>query len=61
MNIHKVTFEDGLRLDDMKIQGITKYELNGDAYDVTTLKLELIVDDSNLFKATAYEFKPLKD
>ena len=57
MSIHRVTFEDGLRLDGVRIKGITKYELDGEVDEVSTLKLELIVDDSDLFKEIEYEFK----
>ena len=58
MSIHKVTFEDGLRLDGVRIKGITKYELDGEVDEVSTLKLELIVDDSELFKKEEYQFEP---
>ena len=60
-SIHKVTFEDGLRLDGVRVKGITKYELDGEVDEVSTLKLELLVDDSELFKKEEYEFKPLAD
>lgn len=60
-SIHKVTFEDGLRLDGVRVKGITKYELDGEVDEVSTLKLELLVDDSELFKKEEYQFKPLAD
>jgi len=50
MSVHKITFEDGLRLDGVRVEGITKYELDGQAGEFSTLKLELCVDDSELFK-----------
>lgn len=61
MSIHKITFEDGLRLDGVRVEGITKYELDGQAGEFSTLKLELCVDDSKLFKKEEHEFKPLSD
>ena len=61
MSVHKITFEDGLRLDGVRVEGITKYELDGQAGELSTLKLELLVDDSDLFKKEKYEFKPLAD
>ena len=61
MSVHKITFEDGLRLDGVRVEGIMKYELDGQAGEFSTLKLELCVDDSELFKKEEYEFKPLVD
>lgn len=61
MSVHKITFEDGLRLDGLRVEGITKYELDGQAGELSTLKLELCVDDSELFKKEKYEFKPMAD
>ena len=61
MGIHKISFEDGLQLDGVRIKGITKYELDGEVDEVSTLKIELLVDDSELFKKEEYEFKPLAD
>lgn len=61
MSVHKITFEDGLRLDGVMVKGITKYELDGEAGEISTLKIELLIDDSELFKKEEYEFKPLDD
>ena len=61
MSVHKITFEDGLRLDGVRVKGITKYELDGEVDKVSTLKLELLVDDSELFKKEEHQFKPLAD
>ena len=61
MRLNKITFEDGLYLDGVRIKGITKYELDGEVDEVSTLKLELLVDDSELFKKEEYEFKPPAD
>ena len=61
VSVNKITFEDGLYLDGTRIKGITKYDLVGDVDEVTILKLELIVDDSELFKVIEHEFKPLAD
>lgn len=61
MSVHKITFEEGLRLDGVMVKGITKYELDGEAGEFSMLKIELLVDDSELFKKEEYEFKPLAD
>ena len=61
MRLNKITFEDGLYLDGVRVKGITKYELDGEVDEVSILKLELLVDDSELFKKEEYEFKPLAD
>ena len=61
MRLNKITFEDGLYLDGVRVKGITKYELDGEVDEVSTLKLELLVDDSELFKKEEYQFKPLAD
>ena len=61
MRLNKITFEDGLYLDGVRVKGITKYELDGQVDELSTLKLELYVDDSELFKKEEYEFKPLAD
>ena len=55
--MHKLSFKDnGLHLDDKHIYGIVGYDIEGHVDDFTTLKLELIVDDSEMFSKCPYEF-----
>lgn len=55
--MHKLSFKDnGLHLDDKRIYGVVGYDIDGHVDDFTTLKLELIVDDSEMFSKEPYEF-----
>lgn len=57
IKMHKLSFKDnGLHLDDKHIYGIVGYDIEGHVDDFTTLKLELIVDDSEMFSKCPYEF-----
>ena len=53
----KLSFKDnGLHLDDKRIYGIVDYEIKGHVDEPTILKLELFVDDSEMFSKSPYEF-----
>lgn len=56
MKMLKLSFKDnGLHLDDKRIYGVIDYEIKGHVDEPTTLKLELFVDDREMFSKCPYE------
>ena len=56
--MHKIKLdENGITLDGFRLNVVKDYQITGSAGEPTELKITLLVDDSDSFKAPKYEFK----
>lgn len=58
MDKNKITFKenDGIYLDDVRLNFVTDYKLESVAQGFAELNVTIVVDDSEMFKQNLYEY-----